>query len=100
MPGGPGTFDAIGREIPEYEVTRWTDGHGWHEGAPTESIMADHVGDPAFMVTVHFPAFDERASKDQGDAYYNVVGGWETWSEFEVAVVDTFTDYTVTGQES
>ena len=98
MPGGPGHFDDLGREVPEYEITRWHDDAGWHDGPPDEATLKAHVGDPDFMMTVHFPEWDDRAARDQGDAYYNMVGGFESWDDFEVAVVDMHTDYTVTGE--
>ena len=90
MPGGDGVYDDLGREVPEFEITRWTDGAEWHDGAPDLDTLQAHVGDPDFMMTVHFPEWDTRADHD---AYYNVVGGFESWDDFHAALVDTYIDY-------
>jgi hypothetical protein len=88
--GGGDTFDDLGRDVPEYEITRWFDGADWHDGEPSESTLTAHVGDPDFMMTVHFPDWDSRADHD---SYYQMVGGFESWDDFEVAVVDMYVDY-------
>jgi hypothetical protein len=95
VPGGPGEFDDLGREVPEYELTRYHDDDGWHDGAPDLDTLRDHVGDPDFMVTVHFPEFDANPDIDD---HYNMVGGFEDWDDFEVGIVDMYTDYVAAGE--
>lgn len=95
MPG----LDDLGREVPEYEITRWTDGDEWHDGRPDIDTLRAHIGDPDFMMTVHFPEWDREteprtdAHGAEAGAFYNVVGGFDSWADFEVAVVDMYIDY-------
>lgn len=95
MRGGDGFQDAIGRDVPPFEITRWTDGHGWHDGEPSLETFQEHTGNPDFQYTVRFPQTDENPA----EAFYNMAGGYESWDDIYLAIVDMYIDYIIGGGE-
>lgn len=94
MRGGGDVRDDLGRDVPEFEITRWSDGHGWHDEEPDLATLKAHVGDPDFIYTIRFPDSNVELERD---AYYNMVGGFESWDDLLVAIVDMYIDYIVGG---